>query len=95
MLSLPLLASLNLRFCNMVTAAGVQALRSTNAAPTVHIKSRHGYLLVLYWTPSPHCAVLVLRPPADPFTAPLALPVSIAIASHIPVEPAHVRVPWN
>jgi hypothetical protein len=50
---------------------------------------------MLYWTPSPHCAVLVLRPPADPFTAPLALPVSIAIASHIPVEPAHVRVPWN
>jgi hypothetical protein len=37
--SLPALTSLNLRYCNKVTAAGVQALRSTTAAPSLHIQS--------------------------------------------------------
>ena len=38
------LTSLGLRYCNMVTAAGVQALPSTTAAPTgLHIDARHGY----------------------------------------------------
>jgi hypothetical protein len=40
--SLPALASLDLRFCHTVTAAGVQALRTTTAASTVHIESRRG-----------------------------------------------------
>ena len=37
--SLPALTHLNLRYCGYVTAAGVQALRSTTAAPGLHIKS--------------------------------------------------------
>ena len=37
--SLPALTHLNLRFCYNVTAAGVQALRSTTAAPSLHIVS--------------------------------------------------------
>jgi hypothetical protein len=36
--SLPALTSLNLRYCNKVTAAGVQALRSTTATPSLHIE---------------------------------------------------------
>jgi hypothetical protein len=35
--SLPALTSLNLTLCNNVTAAGVQVLRSTTAAPSLHI----------------------------------------------------------
>jgi hypothetical protein len=37
--SLPALTSLDLRACDKVTAAGVQALRSTTAAPNLHIES--------------------------------------------------------
>jgi hypothetical protein len=40
--SLPALASLDLSGCYNVMAAGVQALRSTTAAPSLHINSRHG-----------------------------------------------------
>jgi hypothetical protein len=36
--SLPALTPLDLRFCYKVTAAGVQALRSTTAAPNLHIE---------------------------------------------------------
>ena len=36
--SLPALTHLNLRSCINVTAAGVQALRSTTAAPSLHIE---------------------------------------------------------
>jgi hypothetical protein len=36
--SLPALTSLDLRGCNKVTAAGVQALRSTTVAPSLHIE---------------------------------------------------------
>jgi hypothetical protein len=36
--SLPALKSLDLRDCPKATAAGVQALRSTTAAPSLHIK---------------------------------------------------------
>ena len=36
--SLPALASLDLPFCHTVTAAGVQALRSTAAAPILRIE---------------------------------------------------------
>jgi hypothetical protein len=38
--SLPALTSIDLRDCSKVTAAGVQALRSTTAAPSLHIESR-------------------------------------------------------
>ena len=37
--SLRALTSLDLRYCNKVTAAGVQALRSTTAAHNLHIES--------------------------------------------------------
>jgi hypothetical protein len=37
--SLPALTFLDLRYCFKVTAAGVQALRSTTAAPSLHIES--------------------------------------------------------
>jgi hypothetical protein len=40
--SLPVLTSLDLRNCHKVTAAGVQALRSTTASPSLHIESRYG-----------------------------------------------------
>ena len=36
--SLPALTHLNLRACWKLTAAGVQALRSTTAAPGLHIE---------------------------------------------------------
>jgi hypothetical protein len=36
--SLPSLAFLDLAGCNWVTAAGVQALRNTTAAPNLHIE---------------------------------------------------------
>jgi hypothetical protein len=36
--SLPALTTLNLRACPKVTAAGVQALRSTTVAPSLHIE---------------------------------------------------------
>jgi hypothetical protein len=36
--SLPALTSLDLRNCNKVTAAGVQALRNTTAAPSLRIE---------------------------------------------------------
>jgi hypothetical protein len=37
--SLPALSFLILRYCVNVTAAGVQALRNTTAAPNLHIES--------------------------------------------------------
>jgi hypothetical protein len=37
--SLPALSSLDLRSCYKVTAAGVQALRNTTTAPSLHIES--------------------------------------------------------
>jgi hypothetical protein len=36
--NLPALTSLDLRYCIKVTAAGVQALRNTTAAPSLHIE---------------------------------------------------------
>jgi hypothetical protein len=36
--SLPALTSLDLTLCDNVTAAGVQALRSTTTAPNLHIE---------------------------------------------------------
>ena len=41
---LPALTTLDLRDCPNVTADGVQALRSTTAAPSLHITSRHGWI---------------------------------------------------
>ena len=35
---LPALTFLDLRYCDMVTAAGVQALRNTTASPSLHIE---------------------------------------------------------
>jgi hypothetical protein len=37
--NLPALTPLDLRYCYKVTAAGVQALRNTTAAPSLHIES--------------------------------------------------------
>jgi len=39
--SLPALTQLDLRNRNKVTAAGVQALRSTTTAPSLHILTTH------------------------------------------------------
>ena len=38
MSSLPAFTFLDIRHCNRVTAAGVQALRNTTAAPNLHIE---------------------------------------------------------